>query len=125
MALWQGESTRKPSGGRLKLARGKRRYEIARARIDTHLGENKAKVLRVKGGNQKIRMLAVQSINVTDPAAGTTKRATIKTVSENAANTHYVRRNIITKGAVVETELGKVRVTSRPGQHGALNGVKL
>ncbi|MCK4384091.1 MAG: 30S ribosomal protein S8e, partial [Candidatus Lokiarchaeota archaeon] len=33
------------------------------------------------------------------------------------------RRHILTKGAVVETELGNARITSRPGQHGTLNGI--
>ena len=47
----------------------------------------------------------------------------ILTVLENSANTHFVRRNIVTKGAVVETEIGKVKITSRPGQKGIVNGV--
>ncbi|MHA1294432.1 MAG: 30S ribosomal protein S8e, partial [Promethearchaeota archaeon] len=33
------------------------------------------------------------------------------------------RRHIITKGSIVETELGRARITSRPGQHGVLNGI--
>jgi small subunit ribosomal protein S8e len=33
--------------------------------------------------------------------------------------------NIITKGAVIETDAGKARVTSRPGQHGVVNAVLL
>ena len=44
-------------------------------------------------------------------------------VIENSANPNYVRRNIITKGAIVETELGHAKVTSRPGQDGVVNGV--
>ena len=44
-------------------------------------------------------------------------------VIENPSNPHLVRRNILTKGAVVETKLGKAKVTSRPGQEGTLNGV--
>ena len=35
----------------------------------------------------------------------------------------YVRRNIITKGAIVKTEAGLVKITSRPGQDGTLNGI--
>ncbi|MFH1511592.1 MAG: 30S ribosomal protein S8e, partial [Candidatus Woesearchaeota archaeon] len=31
--------------------------------------------------------------------------------------------NIITKGTIVDTDKGKVRITSRPGQDGTLNGV--
>jgi small subunit ribosomal protein S8e len=31
--------------------------------------------------------------------------------------------NIITMGAVIETEIGNARVVSRPGQHGTINAV--
>ena len=36
---------------------------------------------------------------------------------------NYVRRNILTKGAIVETELGRARITSRPGMDGIISGV--
>ena len=45
------------------------------------------------------------------------------TVLENGANSHFVRRNIITKGAIVETEIGKAKITPRTGQKGIVNGV--
>lgn len=125
MALWQGESRRKPTGGRRVPSRGKRRSEIARERVDTLVGEHSQKVVRTKGGNQKVKLLRAQRINVTDPKTGKTSAVDLKSVVENEANIHYVRRNIVTKGAVVETAAGKVRVTSRPGQAGALNGVLL
>ena len=44
-------------------------------------------------------------------------------VVENPANRHFVRRNIMTKGTVIETEKGKARITSRPGQDGTINAV--
>ena len=49
--------------------------------------------------------------------------AKIKTVLENPANPNLTRRNIITKGCIVQTEKGKARITSRPGQQGSLNAV--
>jgi len=52
-----------------------------------------------------------------------TKRAKILSVIENKANPNLVRQNIITKGCIIETEIGKARVTSRPGQHGIINAV--
>ena len=70
-------------------------------------------------------MLTVPQINVYDPSTHTTKPAKIITVRENPANPNYVQRNIVTKGAILETELGLVRVISRPGQDGVLNGVRL
>jgi small subunit ribosomal protein S8e len=123
MALWQGNSRRKPTGGRLVQAQKKRRFEVAREHVDAFVGPHKQKLVRTKGANQKIKLLAADSINVTDPKTGKTQKAQVKTVVENPANIHYVRRNIITKGAVLETSAGKARVTSRPGQSGALNGV--
>ncbi len=123
MALWQGNSRRKPTGGRLIRAQKKRRSEIAREHIDAHVGVHTQKLVRTKGANQKIKVLTTDKINVTDAKTGKTKVAALTNVVENTANIHYVRRNIITKGAVVDTDAGKVRVTSRPGQHGALNGV--
>lgn len=123
MALWQGNSRRKPTGGRLLSNRGKMRREIAREHIDTHVGEDRQKVVRTKGANQKVKLLSATKVNVTDPKNGKTTAATLTNVTENAANIHYVRRNIITKGAVVETSAGKARITSRPGQSGALSAV--
>lgn len=123
MSLWQGLSIRKPTGGRLILARKKRRFEVAPEDAETKLGEHSQKLIRSRGASQKIKLLATNHINVTDPKTGKAKKATIKTVTENGANIHYVRRNIITKGAVVDTDLGHVKITSRPGQAGTLSGV--
>lgn len=123
MSLWQGLSTRKPTGGRLILARKKRRFEIAPEDAETKLGDHSQKLIRARGASQKIKLLSTSTINVTDQKTGKAKKATVKTVTENGANIHYVRRNIITKGAVVDTDLGKVKITSRPGQSGALSGI--
>jgi len=123
MALWQGTSVRKPTGGRLIGARKKRRYEVSQEETNTFLGPQKQILIRARADQQKIRLLKTDRINVMDPKTGKAKVATIKTVTENPANIHYVRRNIITKGAVVDTDMGKVKVTSRPGQTGSLNGV--
>lgn len=123
MSLWQGLSTRKSSGGRLIRARKKLRFEVAPEDAETKLGEHSQKLIRARGSSQKIKLLATNSINVTDAKTGKTTKATIKTVTENPANIHYVRRNILTKGAVLDTDKGKVKVTSRPGQSGTLSGV--
>lgn len=123
MALWQGKSNRKPSGGKLKQSRKKRRYEIGSDRIDTTIGKEKLIKVRTYGGNLKLRVLTTDKANVFNPKTKKTIIAKIKTVVENPANPHYVRRNIITKGAVVETNIGKARITSRPGQHGVLNAI--
>jgi small subunit ribosomal protein S8e len=44
-------------------------------------------------------------------------------VTKNPANKDYERRGVITKGAVLETEIGLAKVLSRPGQDGVINAV--
>lgn len=123
MALWQGRSKRKPSGGRLRLGRKKRKFEIGTEQQFTYLGSGKRKLYKVRGGNIKARLLQGEYVNVLDPNTNKVTRAKIITVRENPANPNYVQRNIINKGAVVLTEIGETRITSRPSQHGVLNGI--
>ncbi len=125
MGIWQGRSRRKRTGGRLRPIRKKRRNEIGRELQHATVGAGTVKPYRVRGQNQKLRILTAQSINVFDPATQKMQRAAIVTVRENPANPNYVQRNIITKGPILETDLGLVRVRSRPGQDGVLNGVRL
>ncbi|HIH40231.1 MAG TPA: 30S ribosomal protein S8e [Halobacteria archaeon] len=120
---WQGRSKRKYTGGKYKPSRKRRVYERGRDFLPLTVGEVKRKKNNVRGGGEKLILLSIDKINVTDTKTGITKSAKIKTVVENSANPHFVRRNIMTKGAIVETDLGKVKVTSRPGQDGVLNGV--
>lgn len=122
---WHGRSQRKETGGRYRPARKKRKYELGRDYIPTVIGEDEFKKIRVRGGNYKIRVVAAKFVNVTNPKTGETKKVEIKDVLENPANPHYVRRDIITKGAIILTEIGKARVTSRPGQDGCINAVLL
>jgi len=123
MALWQGRSKRKPSGGRLRLGRKKRKFEIGTEQQFTYLGAQKRKMYRSRGGNVKAHLLQGEYANVVDPETKKITRAKIITVRENPANPNYVQRNIINKGAVVLTEIGEARITSRPSQHGVLNAV--
>ena len=44
-------------------------------------------------------------------------------VLENGTNNDYQRRGVITKGAILETDEGKCRVISRPGQSGTVNAI--
>ena len=122
MAISQGKSTRSPSGARNVANRGKRKSELGRDAAETRLDEKRLRKIRTRGGNEKLRLATANKINVTD-ANGKTQVVDILNVVENTANPNYVRRNIITKGAIVETPEGNAKVTSRPGQDGVINGV--
>ena len=85
--------------------------------------EPKRKIYRKAGGNTMVRVMAENRVAIADPAKGTTKMGTIMSVVENESDPNYVRRNILVKGAIIETDKGRVRITSRPGKDGVINGV--
>lgn len=112
---------RKISGGRYTQSRKKKLYERpGQARI-VKLGEDKRKVQRTKGGNEKIILLRAKSINV--QTKDKKIKTQIKNVIETPSNKFLARQDILTKGAIVQTELGKVRITNRPSQEGVINGI--
>jgi len=121
--ITHGRAHRKPTGGLLNRNRKKFKRDMGRDFLPVKIGAPKKKMIKSYGGNQKIVAMSVETANVMDPHTNTVKKSKIITVKENPANPHYVRMNIITKGAVIETEAGWARVTSRPGQHGAVNAV--
>ena len=125
MAQWHGISRRKSTGGRRVQSRGKRRTEISSEKQFALVGDSKRKIYRKTGGNTLVRILADDKVSVNDPKTGKTKQATIKTVIESPADPNYIRRNILTKSAVIDTDMGRVRITSRPGHDGVINGVLL
>ena len=121
MAIWQKRSRRSQTGKLLRSSRKKRKRELGRVFIETKIGPEKKKNQRTYGGNKKTKLQRSEYVNVVTKEG--TKKTKIMSVLENRANRHFTRRNIITKGALIETELGKARVTSRPGQHGVINAV--
>jgi small subunit ribosomal protein S8e len=117
------ESKLNPKVRRLRLGRKKRRFEIGSEPSFTLIGEERLQMIRTRGGNEKVRMLKARYANVVDPATKKMAKSKIVTVKKNAANPNYVQRNIINKGAVIQTEMGLAKVTSRPGQDGIVNAV--
>ena len=123
MALWHGKPRRKSTGGRLVQRRKKRRFEVGREPLFTNLGPESLRKYRTMGGNSKNRMLSAAYANVVDPASNNITRVRIVRVVQNPADPNYVQRNIVTKGATIQTDAGMARITSRPGQDGTVNAV--
>ncbi len=123
MGRWQGRSKRLETGARVRHSRKKRLYEMGRPPAETVIGPRKLKKVRVRGGNEKLKAYISDTINVSNQSTGKTEKVKIDQVVSNPASIEYTRRKIITKGAIISTKLGKVKVTSRPGQHGVLNGI--
>ncbi|MEK6890563.1 MAG: 30S ribosomal protein S8e [Nanoarchaeota archaeon] len=114
---------RKITGGKYKKSRKKKKYELGRNKRIVSLKETKRKTLRTRGGNEKVVLLGSNEINVIDPKTKKSKKVKIKNVLETPSNRFLARQNIITKGAIIETDIGKVKVTSRPSQEGSVQGI--
>ena len=122
MARSQGRSRLKSTGGLYRYLRGKRKSELAGLPANSKLeAKTVKKPHRTLGGHYKQKILSTNVINVS--SGEKTTKTEILNVVQNPANPNLVRRNIFNKGAVVETALGKVRITSRPGQDGTVQGI--
>jgi len=117
----QGRSPRKRTGGRRRPNRDKRKHELGDEPTETQLGEPKLKMVDARGTQVKTR--AIRTDTATVATEGGTVAAEIEDVVENPADPNYARRNIITRGAIIQTSEGRARVTSRPGQDGQINAV--
>ena len=91
--------------------------------MNTQIGTEKKKKQRTIGGNYKLKLFSSNFMNLTDPATNTTTKVKILKFESNAASKDLNRRHILTKGAIVDTPEGLARISSRPGQHGILNGI--
>jgi len=123
MARSQERSLRKASGGRYRDYRKKRYFGLARDPTHTKVGAVRVGMGKMRGGEEKCFLLSGDVANVYDGKQKKYVKTKILTVVDNAANRHFIRRNIITKGAIVKTELGNARITSRPGQEKMINAV--
>ncbi|HIQ51038.1 MAG TPA: 30S ribosomal protein S8e [Nautiliaceae bacterium] len=124
MAVPKGRSRRKATGGLYKPNHKRKKRELGRHPVLTTLGKPERKIERVFGGNYKVRLKKEEYANVViDKEKGIVKRTKILRVLENPSNREFNKKKIITKGAIIETELGKAVVTSRPGQDGVINAL--
>ncbi len=125
MVISQARPKRKETGYIYKDYKRKRSYEKGRLPAMTKLGEKKLKIVRIMGDNKKSVYLQADMVNLFDKKENKYYRVKIKAILENNANRNFVRRNVITKGTVIDTEKGKAKITSRPGQHGTMNAVTI
>jgi small subunit ribosomal protein S8e len=116
-------SKRKVTGGVTVPGRGRRKHEKDGFALETVLGKQTSVKKRTRGGNYRVGLVRAEYANVVDPRSKSTKKVRITRVLSNQANRDYERRGVITKGAVIETEVGVARVTSRPSQDGVVNAL--
>ncbi|MFB5614960.1 MAG: 30S ribosomal protein S8e [Candidatus Nitrosomaritimum yanchengensis] len=115
-------ATSKITGGRRHPLRIRRKYETDRFPNEPINGAQITVTRNVRGKNTKTALKSIDFVNLSTGESKVKKTKILK-VLENATNNDYQRRGIITKGAILETQEGKCRVVSRPGQSGTVNAV--
>ncbi|MFA5174007.1 MAG: 30S ribosomal protein S8e [Candidatus Pacearchaeota archaeon] len=114
---------RKITGGKYHQLRKKKKYSSKGIARKVKLSETKQKKLRVTGGNEKIVLLTSNIVNVFNPETKKSKKVNIKNVLETPSNRFLARQNILVKSAIIDTELGKAKITNRPSQEGHVQAV--
>jgi small subunit ribosomal protein S8e len=124
-AFYKGSDLKKPTGGKKRRVRKTKKKALGGGPPQIpKLGENDVRyVERVRGGNIKVRIREVRYANVYVAKEKKHVKAKILSIVSTPANSDFARRNFIVKGAVIQTEVGKAVVTSRPGQDGVVNAV--
>ncbi len=115
-------ATSKLTGGRRIPLRVRRKYEIDRYPNEALTAAQETVTRKVRGKNQKTGLKTIDFVNLSAPDSKVKKTKIIK-VLENSTNSDYQRRGVITKGAILETQEGKCKVISRPGQDGVVNAI--
>ncbi len=107
---------RKTSGGRYKKPKKKKLTGRQNQARIAKIGDRKTKLLKGRGGNKKLVSFFNNVVNVMKNGKANT--SVIKNVLDTPSNIFLARQNILVKGAIIETELGKARITNRPSQEG-------
>ncbi|MFB6202984.1 MAG: 30S ribosomal protein S8e [Candidatus Nanohaloarchaea archaeon] len=119
MAVWHSRSDTKKTGGKTRSYRKSRKYDLGSEFSEPEVGEKRIKEKESRGNTEKTVVKRTREVNLS--VDGEVKRTEIESVLENPANPNYVRRSLLTKGAIVQTGEGKAKITSRPGQDGVVN----
>ena len=114
---------RKITGGKYKDSRKKKKFSLSGTTRKVKLRATKQKTIRGLGGSKKKVLLSTEFANIIDLETKKAKKAKISSVLETPSNRFLARQNILIKGAIIETELGKARITNRPSQEGSVQAV--
>ena len=114
---------RKSSGGRYRKFKKKKLYERKGKPREVILGKEKKRKIKARGGHMKSVLLATDTANVFDKNEKKGKKVKILNVIEVPSNRFLARKNVLVKGAIIETELGKAKITNRPSQESCVQAI--
>ena len=114
---------RKITSGKYHKLSKKKKYSLRGEERKVKLRETKNKTLRGMGGHKKTILLSSDMANVIDPKTKKSKKVKILNVLETPSNRFLARQNVLIKSAIIETELGKAKITNRPSQEGNVQAI--
>ena len=118
----EGLKTSKITGRIRHPLKTRQKYQMDRYPNEALMGDQETTTRKTRGNNRKTGLKTASHVNLVLPDSKI-KRSKIIRVLENQTNNDYQRRGVITKGAIIETEDGKCKVVSRPGQCGIINAI--
>ncbi|SPJ12483.1 40S ribosomal protein S8e, putative [Plasmodium sp. DRC-Itaito] len=89
------------TGGKKKIHKKKRKYELGRPPSNTKLGSRQVHVVRGRGRNYKYRAIKLDSGSFSWPTFGISKNTRIIDVVYNASNNELVRTKTLVKNCIV------------------------
>lgn len=110
------------TGARRVKFRDKKLAHIGGVFIATKVAETDMReVARGRGNTIKVKLKRAAYANVRTKDGKMVKTKITAVVESH--NKEHVRQNIVTKGTVLNTQAGKIKVTNRPGRDGVVNGI--
>jgi len=95
---------RRHTGGKRKVHKKKRKYELGRPGAMTKIGGKKIHTVRCMGGNLKFRALRLETGNFSWGTESLTRKCRILDVSYNATNNELLRTKTLVKGCIVQVD---------------------
>jgi len=95
---------RRLTGGKRKIHRKKRKFEMGRQPSGTKIGPKRIHLIRVRGGHHKSRAILLETGNYSWGTEAITRKTRIVDVSYNATSNELVRTDTLVKGCIVQID---------------------
>ena len=115
---------RRATGAKKSIHRKKRKHELGRQPANTRLGEQRVRLVRVRGGNYKLRALRLNKGNFAWGSEGIAEKTRIMDVVYNASNNELVRTKTLVKGAIVSVDATPFKQFYEQRYHESLSKTK-
>src|SRR5437016_14592858 len=104
MPQWHGSMLkRKPTGGKKRMWRGKRAFEMGGLPTETLAGPTKQRFRRGFGGSGKVQLAKADWAVVPYKAIRKASNTKLERLHRKPANVDYQSRRVRTKGAIIDT----------------------